>query len=176
MDRRSYLVLSGVTVTVGLAGCLHTDPLEDDELDDIDSFLESGYQVVSGAREVVTNWSLDYDEEFVSAIEEFAGEANGLEDDYEQDIEPLLGSVADSEIIRTVEDEEWEIDGEQLREVLEELGETVSLTATACNAIAVADGDPDEISDDGHDSIDTFLAETQSTVDDVWSVWYEGGL
>lgn len=176
MDRRPFLTGLAVTGTVLLAGCIHGESITDDELDDIDTFLEESVILLGDARARISEWQVSPDEADIEAIQEHADRASDLQEDYDADIEPILDRVENTEIERVVQNEEWTIDGEDLREVLEALPPAIELAEAACGGIADAEGDPDAIDDETNTAIEDFLEESETPLQDAQAIWYEGGL
>lgn len=176
MDRRSVLTGLGVSASVLLAGCLHGEGIDDSELDDIDTFLENSVILLGDARARVSEWQVAPGDADVEAIQELADQAGGLQEDYDSDIDPILDRVENTEVERTVQNDEWTVDGGDLREVLEALPPAIELAGAACGGIADADGDPDGIDDETNTTIEDFLAESETPLQDAQALWYEGGL
>lgn len=175
MDRRPFLSGLAATGAVFLAGCLGSG-LDDEELDDLDSFLENSVILLGDARARVEEWGAEPAEVDAEIFQELADDAADLLADYDADIDPILDSVEDTEIERTYDDQEWTVEGEDMRDVLEAQRPAIELAETACGGIAEADADPDAIDDETSTAIEDFMAESETPLQDAQAIWYEGGL
>lgn len=175
MDRRPFLSGLAATGTILIAGCL-SGGLDDEELDDLDSFLENSVILLGDARARVEEWRTEPATMDAEIFQELVDDAADLLADYDSDIDPILGSVEDTEIERTYDDQEWTIEGEDMREVLEAQPPAIDLAEAACGGIADADADPDAVDDETSTDIEDFMAQSETPLQDAQAIWYEGGL
>lgn len=176
MDRRPFLAGLALAGTGLLAGCLHSGGLSDEELDTVSTFIEDSIILLSDARARIEAWQDSPADADVDAFQELAGDASDLLSTYNGDIEPLLDSVANTEFERTYNDEEWSVEGSDMREMLESLPPAIELAQTACTGIAEADADPDAIDEETSTAIEDFMAESETPLQEANAIWYEGGL
>lgn len=176
MDRRPFLTGLVTAGSLFLAGCLHGEGIDDDELDDVDSFLENSVILLSDARARVSEWQVSPADADADAFQELAADASDLLATYDADIEPILDRVANTDFERTYNDQEWSVEGSDMRTVLEALRPAIELAEPACSGIAEADADPEAVDDETNSAIEDFLAESESPLADAQAIWYEGGL
>lgn len=176
MKRRPFLSGFVATGSAFLAGCLHSGGLSDEELDAVSTFVEESIILLSDARVRIENWQNSPADADPEAFQELAGEASDLLGSYDSDIEPILDSVADTELERTYNDQEWAVEGSEMRAVLEAQQPAIELAETASTGIAEAGADPDAIDAETNAAIEDFMAESETPLQDANAIWYDGGL
>jgi len=175
VKRRTYLgtALAGVAVT--LAGCLDGE-LDEDEVTVIDNWLLDAIDLVDEATLRVSFW---FEEPEGVNLEEMATlepEAGELLDRWDGEIEPKLDSLRETDIDRSVGDETWSVDGDELAAVLEELRWSVEATQTSIGALVEADGDPEPLDDRTQTTLEDLVERGREAVDEAVELWFRDTL
>lgn len=162
-------------IAAAFAGCFDGG-LDEDEIALLDNWLLDAIDIVDEATLRVSFWFEQPDSANLDEMATLASDAEALLSRWGEDIEPKMDSLRETDIDRTVGEETWSVDGEELAAVLEELRWSVEAVNTGVGALVEADGDPAPLDERTHAMLEDLVERGQEAVDTAIELWFRDAL
>ncbi|MFW5929272.1 MAG: hypothetical protein ACOCT0_02500 [Halobacteriota archaeon] len=165
MKRRGFL---GLTAAAFATGCLGGSGPSDEEWDNIRGYSREMSDHLEDVREDLVSWRDDSDSVSADTFRDHAQGVRDIRDEYPlpdpEDVEEWRFDVSRED---EDDDESWRVQGEDLDEALLEMARADDSAERACDGIADADGDPDELSGGDEDAVDDAIDDIPDAVDGI---------
>lgn len=176
VQRRGCLARLAAVGSVALAGCLGDSGLDEEGVAVVDRWLLDAVDVVDEAELRVSFWFDEPSSVDVPALETLVTDAAALSSRWDEAVAPKLDRLSDTEIDRSVANETWLVDGDDLATELEALHAAVESVETGVGALVEADGDPDGVDDTARSQLADLAENARETVDSVLELWFRDTL
>lgn len=171
VHRRAYLATTAAGLSAALVGCLGGG-LDEEEVEVIDSWLLDAVELVDEGVLLVSFWFEEPDSVDLDEIAPLETEAGELLNRWDEEIRPKMDDLRETDIDRTVADETWTVDGENLEAALEELRWSVDAVHTGVGALLEEDGDPDELDQEDESTLEELVDRGRESVGEAVDLWF----
>lgn len=177
MYRRRYLATATVA-GVTLAGCLGqgADGVDESDVAVLDGWLQDAVELAETGRRGIAAWLDDPATVDLTALETLESDAGALLTRWAEEVDPKLEPLRNTDIDRSVGEETWLVEGEELANALLDLRETTAGTRTGAGAVVTAEGDPDRVGAETMATLEALPDRNAETVDTAIELWFRDTL